>query len=394
MVSEIITFAGAGVLLVERRGRRDPLDPKRQIEIRTLLDSMPEMVAIIDTQEKIVDANESASRMLGIHREELIGRRVTDLARKLDVAPRSNLVQFQKPLTARALTGETISAEHRAYRHPLSGAMMELLVSANPIRNENGEIQGAMLIGRDITELTHLQQRIADIERHQAIGHVAAGIAHDFNNTLQTISQAVSVLQLAPDRKPEERKVFLNMIQNAVQRGAEVISRIRDHLRTGTSTSCELDTRKLMEDAIELTRPLWQTSRVALEREFQEVSKVRGNAADLVRVFTNLIINAVQAMPNGGNLYLGCEDRGRDVHAWVRDTGSGIPAEAQKRIFDPYFTTKAGGTGLGLSGAHKILVDLGGKITFQSAMGNGTQFDVYLPKSGENRAAWNGSGAA
>src|SRR3954469_22504379 len=103
MVSEIITFAGAGVLLVERRGRRDPLNPKRQIEIRTLLDSMPEMVAIIDTQEKVVDANESASRVLGIEREELIGRRVTDLTRKLDLAPRSNLVEFQRPLIARAL---------------------------------------------------------------------------------------------------------------------------------------------------------------------------------------------------------------------------------------------------------------------------------------------------
>jgi len=391
MVSEIITFAGAGVLLVERRGRRDPLDPKRQIEIRTLLDSMPEMVAIVDTQEKIVDANESASRLLGIEREELIGRRITDLTRKLDLAPRGNIVQFQKPLIARALTGETVSAEHRAYRHPTSGGMMELLVSANPIRNENGEIQGAMLIGRDITELTHLQQRIADIERHQAIGHVAAGIAHDFNNTLQTISQAVSVLQLAPDRKPEERKVFLNMIQNAVQRGAEVISRIKDHLRTGTSSTCELDTRKLMEDAIELTRPLWQTSLITVDRELKEVSKVRGNAADLVRVFTNLIINAVQAMPKGGSLYVGCEDRGRDVHAWVRDTGTGIPPEAQKRIFDPYFTTKAGGTGLGLSGARRILVELGGEISFQSANEKGTQFDVYLPKSGENRATWNGS---
>jgi signal transduction histidine kinase len=221
------------------------------------------------------------------------------------------------------------------------------------------------------------------MDRHQAIGQVAAGIAHDFNNTLQTISQAVAVLEMTPTRTPEERKVFLDMIQNAVRRGAEVISRIRDYLRSGTSAVGEVDVCSLMNDAIELTRPMWQAAGVTVHRDITLTPLIRGNSADLRRVFTNLIINSLQAMPKGGHVTVGCEDQDRSVHAWVRDTGLGIAPEVRRRVFDPYFTTKAGGTGLGLSGAQKILLELGGNITFQSEQGKGTQFDLYFPKRKE-----------
>lgn len=372
--------ATAGVLLVERRGRGEPLDPKRQIEIRTLLDSMPEMVAIVDATGKIVDANEAAAKLFAIPREQLIGRTVSDITRKIEPGPEKNVVHLERSISARVLSGESILQEPREVRHPQTGATIDLLVSANPIRNDRGEIQGAMLIARDVTELGHLQKRLADIERHQAIGHVAAGIAHDFNNTLQTISQAVSILLLTPDRPAAERKVFLEMIQNAVQRGAEVISRIRDYLRSGTSTLAEVDLRQLIEDAIQLTRPMWQTAQITLRHDLKPVPMVCGNAADIRRVFTNLIINGVQAMPRGGTIALGCEKTTRGVHAWVKDSGVGVSPDVAKRIFDPYFTTKAGGTGLGLSNAQKILLELGGEISFQSEPGDGTQFDIYLPR--------------
>src|SRR6185369_2948204 len=195
----------------------------------------------------------------------------------------------------------------------------------------------------------------------------------------QTISQAVAVLEMTPTRTAEERKVFLDMIQNAVRRGAEVISRIRDYLRSGTSAIGEVDVCALLNDSIELTRPMWQAAGVTVHRDLKRTRLIRGNSADLRRVFTNLIINSLQAMPKGGHITFGCEDDDRAVHAWVRDTGLGIAPEVRRRIFDPYFTTKAGGTGLGLSGAQKILLELGGNITFQSEQGKGTQFDLYFP---------------
>jgi PAS domain S-box-containing protein len=371
------------VMLVERRGRRDPLDPKRQIEIRTVLESMPESVVIVNRESQIVDANSVALALSGMKREKLIGMTVSDFARHLgESEPDRNVVKFQKPIAARALAGEVVHEERRVVKHPPTGTMVQLLVSANPIRNEKGEILGALMVARDVTELANLQQRLADIDRHQAIGHVAAGIAHDFNNTLQTIGQAVAVLQMSPDRPAEERKIFLNMIDNAVRRGAEVISRIRDYLRSGNNATRDVDTCELLRDAVELTRPMWQSARgIEVEMDLRPTPPVRGNEADLRRVFTNLIINSLQAMPSGGKLQIGCEEKDRRVHVWVKDSGQGIAPELRRKVFDPYFTTKPGGTGLGLSGAQKILLGLGGNISFESEPGKGTQFNVYLPKA-------------
>jgi PAS domain S-box-containing protein len=381
-------MAIANVMVVERRGRREALDPKRQIEIRTVLESMPEAVVIVNTDGKILDGNRAAMNLSGLGREKLIGMTISQFARYMgeEIHTGSNVLNFQKPIVARALSGEVVRDEKRVVRHPPTGRQVELLVSANPIRNQKNDILGALLVARDVTELTNLQKRLADIDRHQAIGHVAAGIAHDFNNTLQTIGQAVAVLQMQSDRSPEERKVFLDMIQNAVRRGAEVISRIRDYLRSGTNATREVNIRILMQDAVELTRPMWQAARgVHVETDSKPTCPVRANDADLRRVFTNLIINSLQAMPQGGTLLVGCEEKGQNVHVWVRDSGTGIPEDVRRQVFNPYFTTKPGGTGLGLSGAQKILLGLGGNISFQSELGKGTQFDVYLPKAKETR---------
>ncbi len=373
-------FVVGNLVLVERRGRQQPIDPKRQIEIRTLLNSLPDSLLILDSSGTIVDANAAAERLMGLNREELTAMSMNDIGRLLDGDMSPTLVKFNKPIASRALAGEKVGEEHRRVKHPKSGDEIELLLSANPIRNEQGEIKGALLVARDVTELSRLQQRLADIERHQAIGHVAAGIAHDFNNTLQTISQAVAVLQMAPDRPAKERAVFLDMIQNAVRRGAEVISRIRDYLRSGAATPGNVEVRSVLEEAMELTRPMWQ-AKVALEvrRELRTPAQVKANRADLLRMFTNLIINSLQAMPKGGELRVGCEEENEKVHVWVCDTGHGIPPELRKRIFNPYFTTKAGGTGLGLSGAQKIVLELGGDISFNSEPGKRTQFDLWFP---------------
>ena len=370
-----------GLWLIERRGRNGPIDPKRQLDIRTLLDSMPDAVLILDSSGHVVDANDGAAGIAGFPRQQLTGMHVRDFAKRMTEEIAANVVQINKPILTRALAGESVTEERRRFRHPETGRDVDLLISANPIRDSNGAIQGALVIARDITELSQLQQRLADIERHQGIGFVAAGIAHDFNNTLQTISQAVAVLQMAPERPEEERQVFLEMIQNAVRRGAEVIARIRDYLRSGTAISSNIDVHAVVEEAVELTRPMWRARPVQLQRELGICGLVRGNKADLLRIFTNLIINSLQAMPNGGTLSLGCACESDMVHVWVRDTGHGIPPELRKQVFHPYFTTKAGGTGLGLSGAQKIMLELGGDISFSSEMGRGTQFDLKFPKA-------------
>jgi two-component system sensor histidine kinase AtoS len=288
-------------------------------------------------------------------------------------------------MAGRALVGEVVGEERRRGHSPKTGEELELLISASPICDDRGEVKGALVMARDITELSRLQQRLADIERHHAIGHVAAGIAHDFNNTLQTISQAVAVLEMWQDRPAEERRVFLEMIQNAVRRGAEVIGRIRDYLRSDVVEQDNVDVHLVLQEALELTRPMWQPRPVVVHRNAECCGQVLCNKADILRVFTNLIINSLQAMSKSGELFVGCEDSGELVHVWIRDTGHGIAPAVRKRVFNPYFTTKAGGTGLGLSGARRIMHEVGGTISFTSTPGKGTQFDLKFPKAKQQK---------
>jgi two-component system sensor histidine kinase HydH len=380
-VAEILSFVFLGnLLLVERRGQHQPIDSSRQIEIRTLLNSMPDAVMIVDPSARIVDVNGATEKISGMPRDELIGTSINNFVKRIEREVATNVLRFEKPIVPRALAGEIVGVERRL-RNPRTGEEVELLISAHPIRDGRGEVKGALVIARDITELSQLQRRLADIERHQAIGYVAAGIAHDFNNTLQTISQAVAVLEMGPDRPAEERKIFLEMIQNAVRRGAEVLSRIRDYLRSGTADREYVDVHSVLEESLELTRPMWQARLVKVHRSIHSGGLVLGNKADVLRVFTNLIINGLQAMGNAGELSVGCKNDGNTVHVWVRDTGHGIVPEVRTRIFNPYFTTKAGGTGLGLSGAQKIMLELGGNISFTSDPGKGTQFDLKFPKA-------------
>lgn len=375
-----LVFAGS-IYLIERRGKHEQVDPKRQVDISTLLESIPEAALIADVNGRIVDANTIAAQIIGASREQLRGASATDIARVL--SPGQGTGQLPSILL-RALRGEVLRHQRRVVRNMESGGETELLVSANPIRNERGDVIAALMIARDITELTELQRHIGDVERHRAVGQMAAALAHDFNNVLNAIAQAAYLLEINRDQPYSERKPFLDMIQNSVRRGAEIVTRIREYLRTGSGAPGPVNLRQTVEEAVELTRPLWEKAKVEVLMELQPVPPVSANAADLRRVFTNLIINAAEAMPNGGHIIIACEERDGRVVTTLTDTGTGIPPEQQKKIFFPYFTTKPRGTGLGLSGAQKVLLAVGGNITFTSEPGKGTTFTIVLPTMQQN----------
>lgn len=369
----VALFAG-GIHLVERRGRKNKLDPKRQVDIFTLLESIPEAAIIVDSEGSVVDANSAAAHLAGRRREELVGMAAEEIGRLLEDPEGKH-----EPIVRRALAGHTVRHDRRILRNPQNGAVHELLISANPILDDDGRALAALLIARDVTELTQLQRRVGDIERHRAIGQMAAALSHDFNNILDTIGQSAAVLEMNLEAPASERKPLLDMIQNTVQRGAEMVRQIREYIRTGEGAVRALNVCDIVREAVELTRPLWTKSNVKVSMRLERVPSVMANAADLRRVFTNLIINAIEAMPSGGKINITCEAHDNRVVATISDTGAGIALDQQRRVFFPYFTTKPKGTGLGLSGAQKILLSYGGSISFQSTPGNGTSFTIVLP---------------
>jgi PAS domain S-box-containing protein len=378
IVTSSIALLGL-VQLVERRGKeKNQLTSQRQIEIGTLIESMPEALFIFDNRGRIIETNSAAERVLQEPRGR-IKELGTEQFAEFMTEPGQKPVDGDRVVN-RALCGETVGEERRTLHLNQQPRLLEAVVSANPISSSSGEVVGALVSMRDVSELTALQRKMSDAERHTAIGKMTAGLAHDFNNVLDTISQAVAVMEIEPDRPKEERQLITRMIRNAVKRGAEIIGGVRRYL-IGDGQETELvDVNEVLEEALELTRPLWQAVRsISVIRRFQPTKKVKANPSELRRVFTNLVINAIEAMPDGGTLTVGCEQSGLTIKAFVADTGEGIPEDQKRYIFSPYFTTKREGTGLGLSSAETSVKAQSGSISFDSKEGEGTKFCLEFP---------------
>jgi len=346
---------------------------------------MPEGVFIFDRNGVIVEFNTPAQKLFGREVKALRGLNLQEVASWLDVRTDGKRVEFPNMAVSRALRGEVVRHERRILYNAETGNSYEVVVSANPMHNHDKEVIGALVVIRDITELQQLQKRLADTDRHLAIGQMAAGIAHDVNNVLSTISQAAAVLEHKADVTPSDRKLYFGLIQNAVRQGAEIVQRIREYIRGGTGERVPINIGSVLHEAMELTKPLWADVRdrhIDVRYKLAQLPLVQANAADLRRVFANLIINAIDAMPQGGVLTIESFPSDHSANVRISDTGVGIAPEQQKKIFLPYYTTKTKGTGLGLAMAQRIVESLGGCIEFKSELGQGATFTIRLPAVG------------
>ena len=378
------------VYLMEARRQQKRLAYEQTLELSTLLESMPEAVFIFSEDGRVVNANLPAEELCACGRGGLLGRYFTEIAAHLNLQHDERPIPPGEMAVARALRGETVLGESRTLISPNHPEPMIVVVSASAMRAGDGRVIGAVLVLRDLTEITHLQQRIADTERHLAIGQMASGIAHDFNNVLNTITQAVALLDMDAECPVPERRRYLGMIDRAARTGAEIIKRVREYIRGGTGQRCPVDVSDLVRQALDLTEPMWRKRpQIGVVTDLRPVPSVEANGPDLQRVFANLIINAIQAMPEGGTLTLETAAHDGAVLVRVHDTGIGIPPEQQKSIFLPYYTTKPQGTGLGLSTAQRTVLAQGGNIAFTSEVGKGTVFTISLPaiKQSEGVAA-------
>jgi signal transduction histidine kinase/CheY-like chemotaxis protein len=229
------------------------------------------------------------------------------------------------------------------------------------------------------------QAYASQLSRLNALGEMAGGVAHDFNNILAAILGRTQLL--LQQSSSLEIRGQLRVIEQAALDGAQAVRRVQEFTRVRHDSDFEtLDLNQIVEGAVELTRPVWeeggQRRGVAIELaiDLAAEQRVAGNASELREVFTNLILNAVDAMPWGGELRIHTRDEAGNVVVKIADTGVGISAEARPRIFDPFFTTKPGkGTGLGLSVAYGIVTRHAGAITVESEPHTGTEFTVRVP---------------
>lgn len=227
-------------------------------------------------------------------------------------------------------------------------------------------------------------QRLAQSEKLWAVGRLAAGVAHEINNPLSGVLHCVEALQ-KNDRDEAKRKSYYGLVADGVGRAQRVVRQLLEYSRQHELEPSEVDLGLLVPRVLELLAPSFEQSRVRLAFEAQpDLPLIRADVHAIEQVVLNLVLNALDAMPNGGNLDVSVQRRGEFLVVRVEDTGSGIAPESLGRIFDPFFTTKSGsgGSGLGLSVSLGIVERHGGSIDVESEPGSGTAFEVRLPLAG------------
>jgi signal transduction histidine kinase/CheY-like chemotaxis protein len=239
---------------------------------------------------------------------------------------------------------------------------------------------------RALGDLGAAQDQLVRTEKLRALGEMASGVAHDFNNLLASIlGRAQLLLERVEDAKLRQ---WLKVIERAALDGARTVRRLQDF--TGIrrdQPAVEVDLNQVVQQVLETTESIWRQARRRSGVEIEVVTDlaaglppVAGDPAELREAFTNLVLNAVDAMPGAGTLTLRTRTSEGQVEVEVRDTGTGIPEHVREKIFDPFFTTKGPkGTGLGLSMAYGILQRHNGRITVESREGHGTVFRLLFP---------------
>jgi signal transduction histidine kinase len=254
------------------------------------------------------------------------------------------------------------------------------------LRESNRELE------KTLNELKATQQQVIQQERLSAIGQMASGIAHDFNNTLTPILGFADLL-LQSDKLLEnkvEARRCLEMLRTSAKDAASVVSRLREFYRPAETDEefPVVDLAKIVQQAVSLTEPKWRNQTQAkgltieVTVEVKATPFVAGEESALREVLTNLIFNAVDAMPEGGRISLTTSVDGDDAIVRVRDTGTGMTESVRQRCLEPFFSTKGErGTGLGLSMVYGIVERHRGKLAIESAAGQGTTFIIRLPQA-------------
>lgn len=346
-------------------------------QMQQIMDTVPEGVILLDTQNRIQLANPAAWEYLGCLAS---GVQASEVLLALSGRP------IETILKPRAEPWLVIEAE------PPAAFVCE--VAARPLENETARL-GWVLVIRDITQERENQARIQMQERLATVGQLAAGIAHDFNNIMAAIVVYADLLATEP-RLSQAGQNRLNTIQKQVQRATSLIRQILDFSRRSIMEQSELDLLPLIKEVDRLlARVLPENMHLELTYQPGEYW-LKADPTRLQQVFMNLALNARDAMPDGGKLHFTLQRLlitpemplplpdlapGDWILLEVRDEGIGIDPEIMPHIFDPFFTTKpvGKGTGLGLAQVYGIIKQHGGSIGVTSQVGEGTAFMLYLP---------------
>ncbi len=342
-----------------------------------MLKALPDGVALLQDNERIRAANDALARLSGYSRERLAGMHVTNLLTVSLGSPPEDVADLDCEL-------------RRA-----SGERVPVTVSAALLCDPQDYAIGHVMVVRDLSEVTDLRRKLVMSARLAAVGELAAGVAHEINNPLAYVRANLTQLEshwktvrgaLGAGARGAQLEAAIGegdelIVESleGVDRAAEIVRGVRNFSHGGSAERELADPNQLLEDVLRMARA--QLRGAEIERVYQRVPRVPCSPQELKQVFLNLIVNAGQAIREGGIVRLSTEHTDRSVWVHVEDDGCGIPPEIIDRVFDPFFTTKpvGEGTGLGLGIAYQIVRRHRGELTVESTPGVRTRFSVRLP---------------
>ncbi|MBX3299555.1 MAG: PAS domain S-box protein [Acidobacteria bacterium] len=343
----------------------------------SIVESVNVGLLAVDEDGRIIRCNTTFESMLGLDREEAVGRMVENVFDASFASSIGNLLGKNRwHLTE-------IRNAYKVHTFDAVGNSLILNVAIAPLRSVSNTQTGAIIVLENVTSRVKLEETLQQSEKLSSIGLLAAGVAHEVNTPLTGVSSYTQMLLgMVPETDPKHE--LLRKMHRQTERASNIVGNLLNFSRMGSSTDFgEVDLNKLLNDTLQLLEPQLRKSNVTVEKKYaEELPAVHGNAGKLQQVFTNLVLNARDAMAAGGNITLvTASDGNGKVIVEVADTGDGIPEENLSKIFDPFFTTKGvgNGTGLGLAVSYGIVQEHGGSIEAKSKYGVGSTFRLMLP---------------
>ncbi|MGB9595346.1 MAG: PAS domain S-box protein [Candidatus Poribacteria bacterium] len=370
---------------IERIQFADALFREKEL-LDVTLRSIGDAVISTDSEGRIAVINNVAEKLTGWTEREAVGKHISEVFHIINEKTRQNAPD---PVEKVLSSGNVIGLANHTVLISRDGTEYSIADSGAPIYSRDGRIIGVVIVFRDVTEERKMEAEIQKINKLESLGILAGGIAHDFNNILTSILGNLSLARLHKDEEEKEKR--LEEAEKATMTATGLTQQLLTFAKGGLPIKKFGSIKDLLKDSTEFVlrgsnvKPLFSIKDDLWNLEMDE--------SQIDRVIQNVVINAAQAMPEGGIIWVSAENvylhenhihsinEGKYIKLSIKDSGMGIPKEHLSRIFEPYFTTKQKGSGLGLAICYSIIKNHGGYIEVESELGVGSNFIIYLPAS-------------
>jgi len=372
---------------LDQGSRRPSPDPANQTVVHEAVDPRFHLAAIVDNADDAIISkdlngvvrtwNDAARRTFGFTAEEMIGQPILKL-----IPP--ELQHEEELILGKIRAGERIE-HYETLRLRKSGERIQIAVTISPIRDDAGRIVGASKIARDISDRKRMERLLVEAEKLAANGRMAASIAHEINNPLESL---MNLIYLARQNSPVGGKAhgYLVTAEDELERVSHIARQTLGYYRD-TGSPASLYVHDLLDNVLTVYRSKLTSNSISIDMRLDDSQKILLSKGEMLQVFSNIVANAIDAMPRGGVLTI-CTSvadgpRGKGIEVVLRDTGAGIRQDQLERVFEPFFTTKGEvGTGIGLWVARELVNKRGGSISISSNTqqgASGTQVTIFLP---------------